>query len=276
MAVILTQPSPRDNVWYLAYGSNLASSKFTHDRGIVPLDSIVVTVPGYTLSMDSAGVPYREPSFANIRPISYGSSVKERFVIGRAYLLTPRQYVMVIASEGGGIAYREATVEAEFVGADGGRRKDSGGIPTMITARTFVSVLQRLPDPRPSKRYMDLITTGAAEGRLPPEYQRYLNKLPYYNAPTHGFRRIGAALFLMIWIPIMTLMERITKMTVDKDGDGSAPLAVVRMVRACVVAMWWWHDHIHAPIWGRGDGREDVDWGLKRAIALADVEEGSF
>lgn len=278
MVVILTQPTPKDYVWYLAYGSNLASSKFTHDRGIVPLKSMIVTVPGYTLSMDSAGVPYREPSFASVRLVGYGSSVTERILTGRAYLLTPSQYVKVIASEGGGIAYREVTVEAEAVGKGdaGGQTKGSGGIvASKISARTIITVLQRLPEPRPSKRYMDLITTGAAEGHLPPDYQRYLNRLPYYKPPTHGFRSVGASMFLMIWMPVMTLMEWITKMTVDRDGDGSAPLPVIRLVRACVIAMWWWHDHIHAPIWGRGDGREDVDSEMKRAATLADVEKAA-
>jgi gliotoxin/aspirochlorine biosynthesis gamma-glutamylcyclotransferase len=155
MVVILTQPTPTQNVWYLAYGSNLSSEKFVRDRGIKPLASIVVTVPGYTLAMDSSGVPYSEPSYASIRPISFSSDRKEREVLGTAYLLTPRQYVAVIASEGGSIAYREEALEALEVPVDEASSSSSRpGAARRITVRTLVTVLPRRPEPRPSQRYM--------------------------------------------------------------------------------------------------------------------------
>lgn len=63
----------------------------------------------------------------------------------------------------------------------------------------------------------------------------------------------------MIWTPIVTLMEKITKATVNLDGKGNAPSVVILLVRMVVITMWWYHDLIHAPFWGRGDGREDLD-----------------
>ena len=153
MLVILSLPAPEGNIWYLAYGSNLSSSKFVKDRGIIPLDTAVVSISGYTLAMDSAGVPYQEPSFASIRPIDLNALPKQEGALGTAYLVTSEQYAQIIASEGGGIAYREVSVEVEVVDKD--RSKNGkGGRPRKIDVRTLVTVLQRLPAPRPSARYM--------------------------------------------------------------------------------------------------------------------------
>jgi gliotoxin/aspirochlorine biosynthesis gamma-glutamylcyclotransferase len=96
---------------------------------------------------------------------------------------------------------------------------------------------------------------------MPPEYQQYLQRWPYYIPPTKGYRYIGAKLFLALWVPIMTIMEKITKATVDKEGNGDVPAWVIFLVRFVVVAMWTWHDYIHAPIWGRGDGLDQESGG---------------
>lgn len=145
MVVIRTLPAPTENLWYLAYGSNLSSSKFVKDRGIVPLDTVVVSVPGFTLAMESAGVPYQEPSFASVRLIDTQASPKEKELLGTAYLVTPEQYTHIIASEGGGIAYREVAVDVQAFHDDAG---------TSMIARTLITVMLRRPAPRPSQRYM--------------------------------------------------------------------------------------------------------------------------
>ncbi|OTA66115.1 hypothetical protein K449DRAFT_431589 [Hypoxylon sp. EC38] len=258
MVFIRTLPIPSENIWYLAYGSNLSSSKFVHDRGITPLDTAVVSVPNFTLSMESAGVPYQEPSFASIRPLNNNADLKKKELLGTAYLVTPQQYSHIIASEGGGIAYKEVLVEIDPVGKTSeieAPNEDNLG-DGHKTARTLVSVMVRQPAPRPSRRYMDLIIDGASESNYPTDYQNYLKALPSYQKPARGSARIGAALFLSIWVPIMMLMERITKMAISWHGDeaGNAPHFVIWLVRVTVMSMWWYHDHIHAPLWGRGDG----------------------
>lgn len=156
MPVLLTlPPAPSGtNIWYLAYGSNLSSSKFVRDRGITPLATAVVSVPGFTLALESAGFPYREPSFASIRPIDANhAEPKERQLLGTAYLVTGEQYSRIIASEGGGIAYKEVAVCVERVDGvgEGGKEEDGGG--KVMEARTLISVLVRRPEPRPSQRY---------------------------------------------------------------------------------------------------------------------------
>lgn len=149
MLVVQTLPAPDADIWYLAYGSNLSTKKFIHDRGINPISSVSVKVPGWTLSMDSAGVPYSEPAFASILPIHTSGSEKVVQLIGTAYQLSPEMYKKVLASEGGGIAYAEVEVWAEVLKDD----KDSArSLLGKLPVRSLVTVLQRKA--RPSVRYM--------------------------------------------------------------------------------------------------------------------------
>lgn len=147
--MIVTQrlPAPSGNVWYLAYGSNLSASKFIHDRQIHPVATAVVTVPGWTLIMDSAGVPYSEPAFASISAIHGVMDEKSVQLIGTAYELTPEMYRKVLASEGGGIAYAEVEVRAQRL-VHGSAEAETQTFAT----RSLVTVLER--EARPSKRYM--------------------------------------------------------------------------------------------------------------------------
>lgn len=69
---------------------------------------------------------------------------------------------------------------------------------------------------------------------------------------------MGATLFSTMWVPIMILMEKITKRAVRHDERGAAPEIVIWLVRMVVIVMWWYHDHIHAPFWGRGDGLDQA------------------
>ncbi|KAK8092441.1 uncharacterized protein PG998_014926 [Apiospora kogelbergensis] len=261
MVVIRTLPPPQGNIWYLAYGSNLSSSKFIKDRGIHPLDVVVVSVPGFTLALESMGFPYREPSFATIRARDLQATPKERELLGTAYLVTPYQYKKIISSEGGGIAYREDSMHTVPVQKlpDPDQKELSDISNDKILVRTLVTVVQRCPPPRPSQRYLTLIIDGAAEADYPHEYQEYLQGLPFYKPAKQLYRRIGAALFLSIWVPIMNLMEMITNFAISGSGDasGNAPPVVIFLVRTALSVMWLHHDYVHAPLWGRGDGLEE-------------------
>ncbi|KAF2014405.1 hypothetical protein BU24DRAFT_423360 [Aaosphaeria arxii CBS 175.79] len=250
MLVLQTLPPPTSNVWYLAYGSNLAKSKFIHDRGIVPLATAVVLVPGWTLTMDSAGVPYSEPSFGSITPIPDSRNEKNTELLGTAYLLTPEMYTKVIASEGGGIAYAEIEVRASRVidpsGSDLEKQNET------FAVRSLITVLKHLA--RPSDRYLGLIRTGAEEAQMPDAYQKFLARIPTYTKPKDRLRMIGASLFLAFWVPIMSMMEKITKAALKSSGKANAPRWVILLVRFVVISMWLYHDYVHSPIWGRGDG----------------------
>jgi hypothetical protein len=150
MPILFRLPVPTSHTWYLAYGSNLAASKFIHDRGIIPLATAAVTVPSYTLTMDSAGVPYSEPAFASVSPMQLTGDSKPVQLIGTAYLLTPEMYTRVLASEGGGIAYTEVELRGTgLTDEDMVKIAAKGGT---IAMRSLVTVLPRKA--APSVRYM--------------------------------------------------------------------------------------------------------------------------
>jgi hypothetical protein len=140
-----------ETLWYFAYGSNLSSAKFTGSRGIVPIDSVNVRIPNYILVMEIPGLPYSEPSFSSITPRheldAECGDVPD--VVGVAYLITVAQYRIVIASEGGGVAYRNVRIKGVPVS-----EKDEKKVGGSVEVRTLVSGMQRSPNPRPSARYM--------------------------------------------------------------------------------------------------------------------------
>ncbi|KAI3326344.1 hypothetical protein HD806DRAFT_532990 [Xylariaceae sp. AK1471] len=248
MPVIYTLPPPKSNTWYLAYGSNMSTDKFIKNRRIAPLNTAVVTVPGWALMMDSAGVPYSEPSYGSMSPIGHYRNAVQ--LIGTAYQLTPEMYAKVLSSEGGGIAYAEVEVRAQIMPCD--KEKQSTNEANTIAVRSLVTVMRR--EARPSIRYMRLLRTGADEAEMPPSYQAFLAGIPVYHPSSRLLPRIGAELFLAFWVPIMSLAERITKASLQRRKTGNAPIWVIALVRTIVFAMWFYHDYIHAPIWGRGDG----------------------
>ena len=137
-------------LWYLAYGSNMSVAKFTGSRGIVPLASACVRVPAWSLALNIPGLPYSEPCFSSIVPTQLPAlPAPEPDVLGVAYLITQKQYVQVIASEGGGIAYDDIEVEAVPVGL-----ADRELVGERVSVRTLGAALRRTPCGRPSQRYM--------------------------------------------------------------------------------------------------------------------------
>jgi hypothetical protein len=67
-------PLRDDEVWYLAYGSNMSPSVLTGRRRVRPEQSMPCYVPGYALSFAVQGFPWAEPGFATIRACSSSSN----------------------------------------------------------------------------------------------------------------------------------------------------------------------------------------------------------
>ncbi|KAI0517007.1 hypothetical protein F5B22DRAFT_636216 [Xylaria bambusicola] len=251
MLVLRTLPTPDSDVWYLAYGSNLDHDKFVVDRGIVPLSSELVTMPGWSLEMNSAGFPYSEPSFASVTYWDWPSrQSRDTQVIGTAYKLTPKMYTKVLASEGGGIAYAE--VEARVLRVANKAKSEVEDEKQVFTVRTLVTAMRR--EAKPSLRYMELIRNGAREAHVPGAYQDFLEAIPVYKPSKSTRARLGAKLFRLVWSPVFSALEKITKDSLVDSDSGDAPPSVVALVRGAVYVMWFHHDYLHAPIWGRGDG----------------------
>ncbi|KAK7530981.1 gliotoxin biosynthesis protein GliK [Phyllosticta citribraziliensis] len=234
-------------VWYFAYGSNMSRAKFIDSRGIQPIKTARARVPGWKLTTEIPGTPYTEPAYTSIRPITGTDDAKAREVVGVAYLITTEQYIHLVASEGGGIAYADIALPAVPVDAI-----DEAMTGPSFTIRTLGTIMQRDPPAVPSQRYMNLLTDGASDANLPDDYRQYLQNLPVYQPPRNVMRKIGALLFVAFWGPVMYLVEKMTMASLGPDGN--APAGTAQVVRFVVYLMWAYHDCVHAPIWGRGDG----------------------
>ena len=175
-----------ENIWYFAYGSNLNAEKFTHSRGIIPLASLQVRIPGWQLSMSIPGLPFREPAFASLEPICT-AAVEEKGleVEGVAYLISRAQYIKIIASEGGGVAYREATFFAE-------RSRKKGEVEIYgdrIMVRTLINAIFTTAPGRPSVRYMVFSSIA------------YLLRMLIYVGSDIVWREVGSTLTPISGIP---------------------------------------------------------------------------
>lgn len=147
----LKQDSDDGEVWYFAYGSNMKSSVMAL-RGINPITTKVVKIPGYILTFDVFGLPYSEPAMASISKFAPGgnqttvtSASMPPTVHGVSYLLTLPDLRRLIGSEGGGVAYDEIVVDAVSL---------SQGEPERMTAHTLVAKYPWRPNAAPSERYL--------------------------------------------------------------------------------------------------------------------------
>lgn len=95
-------------------------------RSIIPQKTAVARIPTHVLTFDIFGFPYSEPSFASIAKrsqvtvdtvLSTDKNVpfESLPVHGVAYLISHEEYIRLVISEGGGVAYREIDAEAEFL-----------------------------------------------------------------------------------------------------------------------------------------------------------------
>lgn len=98
----------------------------------------------------------------------------------------------------------------------------------------------------------NLLITGAREAGLPTEYQLYLARLPHYTPPNSGRAKLGAILFLAWARPVWKALDIITHSNTRSDGRVSE--SIVWLVRSVIFIIWFVHDWLFAPLFGRGDG----------------------
>ena len=139
-----------DQIWYFGYGSNMCSSVMQR-RGLKLLDIQAVKLPGHLLTFDVFGLPYSEPAMASIAEYSIISdetrdpdSVRPPEVSGVAYLLSLQDFRRLVATEGGGVAYKEILVR--------GYQIHRASEP--LDMRTLIARFPRRPNAAPSARYL--------------------------------------------------------------------------------------------------------------------------
>ncbi|KAF9920119.1 hypothetical protein FBU30_010099 [Linnemannia zychae] len=194
-----------ESIWYLAYGSNMNPETFTKSRGIQPLETQRVCVPGYWLSFDLGGIPFSEPCFASILKMdktrlkekAYAQFVHDRCRFGQVfvwdgntsnddwqeksyppelqgvvYRITERDWKLIVESEGGwghdvSIGYDTIHVECRAYSTH-----------ETLTARVLLARPSSLKSCcQPSMRYKSLITTGAQFHDLDAKYQHSLARV---------------------------------------------------------------------------------------------------
>lgn len=262
-------------VLYLAYGSNLAASTFLGRRQIRPLGARNVVVPSLRLTFDLPGVPYQEPCFANSgrrdptqdppSPHPRDPYHKDRWhkgLVGVAYELTPEDYAHVIATEGGGASYQDIEVDCFELPAGSATVPQTPSTPPFKARTLFAPATAdrpedgarfSRPDPsyaQPSQRYLDLILTGAGEHDLPAEYRHYLERIRAYRISS-ARQRIGQAIFVAVWVPILTLIFIGGAQFADKDGK--LPNWLKKLAAWVFATMWGSYDGFFFKAFGDGE-----------------------
>ena len=133
----------------------MSAATFQGGRGINPIATVPARIHGWTLVFDIGGIPYKDPAFSSIAPISIfphglGNSEKQMEVCGVAYLVTLEDYIQIIASEGGGITYREVQLLAEPLYQ---LTREAGLHLTELPVMTLVTEFGCSPPRCPSLRY---------------------------------------------------------------------------------------------------------------------------
>ena len=278
--------SKTETFLYLAYGSNLCNETFRGKRGIKPLSQINVQVPELRLTFDLPGIAYSEPCFANTgrrdpekdipslsekegAPASndYHKDRWHKGLIGVVYEVTPTDYAHIIATEGGGASYQDILVDCHpFESSDPTRPVLLHPATKPFKAHTlFAPALPPGSQPpkeggriqRPdtsyaqaSARYLKLITDGAAESRLPYEYQDYLNNIRPYTI-TSNKQQMGQFIFLTLWLPFIVLIFSLGAQFADEHGRTPPWLRILSesIFRAC----WRTYDGFFKPTFGDGE-----------------------
>jgi hypothetical protein len=291
----LTQPeSQRGTVLYLAYGSNLCNETFKGNRGIKPLSQINVQVPSLRLTFDLPGLPYAEPCFANTgrrdpakEESEFLSQHEEREkyrknrwhkgLIGVVYEVTPEDYAHIIATEGGGASYHDIMIECHpFASSDPAESVPQNPSTPSFKAHTlFAPAMEPGEEPpkdggrfqRPdtsyaqaSARYLKLLTDGAAECKLPYEYQDYLKSLHPFTVTTQK-QRMGLFIFTSIWQPFIILIFALGRVFADEKGI--LPPWLKWLTAAIFKSVWISYDGFFKPMFGDGersipDGGDDA------------------
>ncbi|TGZ79650.1 hypothetical protein EX30DRAFT_294771, partial [Ascodesmis nigricans] len=234
-------------VYYLAYGSNLSSSVFQGRRGVRPLSSTPVHVPSLNLCFNLAGIAYIEPCMANV----YGPSWTQGLV-GVVYEVTPEDYAKIWATEGGGSSYQDIVVPC-YPLPPNSLSPTADPNTTPIKAHTLFASDPRMlrpTDPQPSRRYLDLLRTGAREHELPKPYVGYLDALRHYK-PTTTRQKVGRVVWAAMWVPVVLAVFGLANLF--KEKDGSSPGWMRKCQEMVFRVMWKCYDNGFKRVFGDGE-----------------------
>jgi hypothetical protein len=222
------------------------------------------------------------------------------------YEVTPEDYRTIIATEGGGASYHDVIVPC-YALPKGGKIVDAAPSGAPFMAHTLLSPRDSdpasyqstgnggrvdgkggitRPDPsyaQPSARYLKLITDGGEEHSLPAEYMAYLYNIRPYTITTRK-QKVGKALFLAIWMPIVMAVMGLSKLFADEEGRVPAWLGGVMTL--VFRGVWGSYDVVFKRVFGDGErtiyddedgggGEEEkgTRWGFGGCVRLESNDE---
>ncbi|KAI9367981.1 hypothetical protein BJX61DRAFT_537621 [Aspergillus egyptiacus] len=254
---------------------------------VVPDLRLTFDLPGVPyLEPCFAGTHFRNTSANNVQT-TYSSIFSEKHsllqshdrdqdrykgpLIGVVYEVTLPDYAKIIATEGGGRGYKDIVVTCypfppTYCPTDPiPEYPDTQPMKahTLLSPAGLKELLQlqlqppSYPDtsltPRyaqPSARYLNLITTGAAEHNLPLTYREYLAQIQPYRI-TSVRQQIGKVIFLAMWGPSLLMMLALAR--IFARPDGRSPRWVARLTDLVFAGMWSSYDHVFMHIFGDGE-----------------------
>jgi len=155
----------QEYVWKFGFGSNLSPSNLENKKNMKVYEWYPSKLQGWALSFNIVSQRFIEPAYANIVP---GDAEKDS-VHGSVCRISKKDALVLDQQER---SYKNVQVE---VSCYDGRKISSEvyvGKETASPAHIF-----------PSKRYLQLIISGAREVKLDPEYIEMLETLPTYTPP---------------------------------------------------------------------------------------------
>jgi hypothetical protein len=198
-------------------------------------------------------------------------------LIGVVYEVTPEDYAHIIATEGGGASYHDIMIECHpFASSDPAESVPQNPSTPSFKAHTlFAPAMEPGEEPpkdggrfqRPdtsyaqaSARYLKLLTDGAAECKLPYEYQDYLKSLHPFTVTTQK-QRMGLFIFTSIWQPFIILIFALGRVFADEKGI--LPPWLKWLTAAIFKSVWISYDGFFKPMFGDGersipDGGDDA------------------
>lgn len=230
--------SPR--VWYFAYGASM-NPKSLEAMGIHPTRSVAATLNLY-LNFEMLVVPYMEPCFPSLgaEPVLPDQPLCH----GVAFEITEQEFRYIRLKQSGnchaGLGYELSEMQCHSYAGD-----------------TFVCKVLRIAHPRPlnvqpfpSQRYLESIEAGALAHELDHTYRAWLRSVPRYGGPTTRLQKIGKVLFLLIFMPPMSLAIMLNQCWKPKQSPRFIHVFLDRLRHP----IWWSYEHVFRPVFGPGAG----------------------
>jgi hypothetical protein len=176
-------------------------------------------------------------------------------LVGTVYEVTASDYQHIIATEGGGASYKDILVDC-YTLVPGDEVVPVTPSGTSFKAHTLFAGKPTGKGKRvdgwaeASARYLNLITTGAKENKMPQEYREWLDKLRPYKVTTTR-QKLGQRIMLATWLPWIMFMFQLQAMLADEQGV--APKWFQAITDATFKAIWLTYDIVYHPVFGDGE-----------------------